>query len=48
VNILTEVDELAERIIREILLGQAFPTYGMLAEDGGLQVRRMPTGSCTR
>ena len=35
VDIVTEVDERAERLIREILLG-AFPTYGMLAEEGGL------------
>ena len=42
-----EAHELAERIIRKILL-QACPTYGMLAEDGGLRVRRMPAGSCIR
>jgi myo-inositol-1(or 4)-monophosphatase len=34
VDIVTEVDEQAERVIREILLG-AFPSYGMLAEEGG-------------
>jgi myo-inositol-1(or 4)-monophosphatase len=34
VDIVTEVDERAERLIREILLG-AFPNYGMLAEEGG-------------
>ena len=34
VDLVTEVDEEAERVIREILLG-AFPTYGMLAEEGG-------------
>ena len=34
VNIVTEVDERAERLIREILFG-ALPTYGMLAEEGG-------------
>jgi myo-inositol-1(or 4)-monophosphatase len=34
VDIVTEVDEQAERVIKEILLG-AFPTYGMLAEEGG-------------
>jgi myo-inositol-1(or 4)-monophosphatase len=34
VDIVTEVDEHAERVIKEILLG-AFPSYGMLAEEGG-------------
>jgi myo-inositol-1(or 4)-monophosphatase len=34
VDIVTEVDERAERVIREILLS-AFPTYGILAEEGG-------------
>ena len=34
VDIVTEVDAEAERVIREELLG-AFPTYGMLAEEGG-------------
>jgi myo-inositol-1(or 4)-monophosphatase len=34
VDLVTEVDEQAERVIREILLG-AFPSYGMLAEEGG-------------
>jgi myo-inositol-1(or 4)-monophosphatase len=34
VDLVTEVDEEAERVIREILLG-AFPAYGMLAEEGG-------------
>jgi myo-inositol-1(or 4)-monophosphatase len=34
VDLVTEVDEQAERVIREILLG-AFPTHGMLAEEGG-------------
>jgi len=34
VDIVTEVDERAEQLIREILLG-AFPNYGMLAEEGG-------------
>jgi myo-inositol-1(or 4)-monophosphatase len=34
VDIVTEVDERAEQVIREILLS-AFPTYGMLAEEGG-------------
>ena len=34
VDIVTEVDERAEQLIREILLG-AFPAYGMLAEEGG-------------
>jgi myo-inositol-1(or 4)-monophosphatase len=34
VDIVTEVDERAERLVREILFG-AFPTYGMLAEEGG-------------
>lgn len=34
VDIVTEVDERAEEVIRETLLG-AFPTYGMLAEEGG-------------
>jgi len=34
VDLLTEIDEEAERVIREELLG-AFPSYGMLAEEGG-------------
>jgi myo-inositol-1(or 4)-monophosphatase len=34
VDLVTEMDEQAERVIREILLG-AFPSYGMLAEEGG-------------
>ena len=34
VDLVTEVDEEAERVIREELL-EAFPTYGMLAEEGG-------------
>lgn len=34
VDIVTEVDERAERMVSEILLG-AFPAYGMLAEEGG-------------
>jgi myo-inositol-1(or 4)-monophosphatase len=34
VDLLTEVDEEAERVIREELLG-TFPTHGMLAEEGG-------------
>jgi myo-inositol-1(or 4)-monophosphatase len=34
VDLVTEVDEEAERVIREELLG-TFPTYGMLAEEGG-------------
>ena len=34
VDLLTEVDAEAERMIREELLG-AFPTYGILAEEGG-------------
>jgi myo-inositol-1(or 4)-monophosphatase len=34
VNIVTEADERAEAVIKETLLG-AFPTYGMLAEEGG-------------
>jgi myo-inositol-1(or 4)-monophosphatase len=33
VDLVTEVDEQAEQVIREILLG-AFPDYGMLAEEG--------------
>ncbi len=37
VDLVTEVDEQAERVIREILLG-AFPAYGMLAEEGGALV----------
>jgi myo-inositol-1(or 4)-monophosphatase len=37
VDLVTEVDEQAEQVIREILLG-AFPTYGMLAEEGGALV----------
>ena len=34
VDLVTEVDEQAEQVIGEILLG-AFPAYGMLAEEGG-------------
>jgi len=34
VDIVTEVDGQAERVIEEVLLG-AFPAYGMLAEEGG-------------
>ena len=34
VDLVTEVDEQAERVVKEILLG-AFPSYGMLAEEGG-------------
>ena len=34
VDLVTEIDEEAEQLIREILLG-AFSTYGMLAEEGG-------------
>jgi myo-inositol-1(or 4)-monophosphatase len=34
VDIVTEVDEQAERVIKEVLL-EAFPSYGMLAEEGG-------------
>jgi myo-inositol-1(or 4)-monophosphatase len=34
VDIVTEVDEQAERVIKEVLLG-AFPPYGMLAEESG-------------
>jgi myo-inositol-1(or 4)-monophosphatase len=37
VDLVTEIDEEAEQVIREILLG-AFPTYGMLAEEGGALV----------
>jgi myo-inositol-1(or 4)-monophosphatase len=37
VDLVTEVDEQAEQLIREILLG-AFPAYGMLAEEGGTLV----------
>jgi myo-inositol-1(or 4)-monophosphatase len=37
VDLVTEVDEQAEQVIREILLG-AFPAYGMLAEEGGALV----------
>ena len=36
VDLVTEVDEQAERVIKEILLG-VFPSYGMLAEEGGEQ-----------
>jgi hypothetical protein len=36
VDLVTEVDEQAEQMIREELLG-TFPTYGMLAEEGGGQ-----------
>ena len=34
IDIVTETDEKAEEVIREALLG-AYPTYGMLAEEGG-------------
>jgi myo-inositol-1(or 4)-monophosphatase len=34
VDLVTEVDEQAEQVIREILL-ETFPAYGMLAEEGG-------------
>jgi myo-inositol-1(or 4)-monophosphatase len=34
VDLLTEIDEEAERVIREELLG-TLPSYGMLAEEGG-------------
>jgi myo-inositol-1(or 4)-monophosphatase len=37
VDLVTEVDERAEQVIREALLG-AYPTHGMLAEEGGGQV----------
>ena len=36
VDLVTEVDEEAERVIREELLG-TFPSHGMLAEEGGGQ-----------
>ena len=35
VDIVTEMDERAERIISEVLK-EAFPDYGMLAEEGGM------------
>lgn len=35
VDIVTEMDERAERIISEVLKG-AFPNYGILAEEGGM------------
>jgi myo-inositol-1(or 4)-monophosphatase len=34
VDLVTEVDEQAEQVIQETLLGD-FPSYGMLAEEGG-------------
>ncbi len=34
VDLVTEIDEEAERVIREELLG-TFPSHGMLAEEGG-------------
>ena len=34
VDFVTEIDEEAEKVIREELLG-TFPTYGMLAKEGG-------------
>jgi myo-inositol-1(or 4)-monophosphatase len=34
VDLVTEVDERAERVIREVLLG-AFPKHGVLGEEGG-------------
>ena len=48
VDLVTEVDERAEQVIKEILL-RAFPAYGMLAEEGGGSlVRRRPAGSSIR
>jgi myo-inositol-1(or 4)-monophosphatase len=37
VDLVTEVDERAEQVIQEVLL-EAFPSYGMLAEEGGVLV----------
>jgi myo-inositol-1(or 4)-monophosphatase len=37
VDLVTEIDEQAEQMINEILLG-TFPAYGMLAEEGGALV----------
>jgi myo-inositol-1(or 4)-monophosphatase len=37
VDLVTEVDEQAERVIKEILFA-AYPAYGMLAEEGGALV----------
>jgi myo-inositol-1(or 4)-monophosphatase len=37
VDLVTEIDEQAEQVISEILLG-TFPAYGMLAEEGGTLV----------
>jgi myo-inositol-1(or 4)-monophosphatase len=37
VDLVTEIDEEAEGVIREILL-EAFPAYGVLAEEGGALV----------
>lgn len=34
VDLVTETDERAEEVIREVLLG-AYPSYGMLGEEGG-------------
>lgn len=34
VDLVTETDEVAEGVIREVLLG-AYPSYGMLGEEGG-------------
>src|SRR5215212_1104051 len=43
VDIVTEADERAEAVIKDILLG-AFPAYGMLAEEGRDLRRRAWTG----
>ena len=47
VDIVTEVNERVERVIREILL-EACSTYGMLTEEGRLWVRRIHAGLWTR
>ena len=48
VDFVTEIDEEAERMIREELLG-TFPTYGMLARrEESPRAGRMPAGSWIR
>jgi fructose-1,6-bisphosphatase/inositol monophosphatase family enzyme len=44
-DLVTEIDEEAERVIRDELLG-TFPSYRMLVEESS-RVRRKPAGSWT-
>ena len=45
VDLVTEVDERAERVIREVLLG-AFPKHGVLGEEGGWSRGGDEEGAC--